>query len=98
MSWGLAPFLAVGAALASLGCLALMVRRDLRGLLLGLLLLLAGACLDFAAASRLLVDELDGHLAVLVIVVLGVAQVLVLTALAREAGDDDDTIMPGDAP
>lgn len=99
MNWGLAPYLTVGAALAALGCFALMTRRDLRGLLLGILLLLGGACLDFAASARLLTGDLVGHVAVLVIVLLGVAQVIVLTALARGVDiEDDGDHRPGDAP
>jgi NADH:ubiquinone oxidoreductase subunit K len=85
VTWGLAAYLAVAAGLAALALLALMIRRDLRGALLAIGLLLAAAVTDLTAAGRFL-DDLDGAVVALLVLALGGAQLVVLTALARGAG------------
>lgn len=89
MTWGLSAHLVVGAGLVALALLAFMVRRDLRGVLLGVMLVLAAAVLDFVAAGRLL-DDLAGAVGALLVLVLGAAQLVVLTAIARPAAPPDE--------
>jgi NADH:ubiquinone oxidoreductase subunit K len=84
MTWGLSAYLAVGAGLVALALLALMIRRDLRGLLVAIELVLAASAIDFAAAGRVL-DDLDGPVVALLVLGLGAAQLVVLTAQARGA-------------
>jgi NADH:ubiquinone oxidoreductase subunit K len=86
MTWGLSAYLAVGAGLAALALLALLIRRDLRGLLVAIELVLAATAIDFAAAGRVL-DDLDGPVVALLVLGLGAAQLVVLTAQARGAAD-----------
>ena len=89
MTWGLSAYLTVGAGLAALAVLALMIRRDLRGALLGIELILAATAIDLAAAGRFL-DDLAGPVVALLVLALGAAQVVVLTAQARGASAPDD--------
>ncbi len=89
MTWGLSAYLTVGAGLAALAVLALMIRRDLRGALVGIALILAATAIDLAAAGRFL-DDLDGAVLALLVLALGAAQVIVLTAQARGAGAPGD--------
>lgn len=89
MIWGLSAYLTVGAGLAALALLALMIRRDLRGALVGIELILAATAINLAAAGRFL-DDLDGAVVALLVLALGAAQVVVLTAQARGAGTLDD--------
>jgi NADH:ubiquinone oxidoreductase subunit K len=89
VTWGLSAYLTVGAGLVALALLALMIRRDLRGSLLALELIIAATANNLAAAGRFL-GHLDGPVVALLVLALGAAQVIVLTAQARGAGAPDD--------
>ena len=89
MTFGLSAYLTVGAGLVALGLLALMIRRDLRGALVGVELIIAAIVIDLVAAGRYLAD-LAGPVVALLVLALGVAQVVVLTAIARGAAPPTD--------
>jgi NADH:ubiquinone oxidoreductase subunit K len=84
VTWGLSIYLTVGAGLVALAVLALMLRRDLRGALLAVELILAASAINLTAAGRFL-DDVAGPVVALLAVALGAAQVVVLTALGRGA-------------
>jgi NADH:ubiquinone oxidoreductase subunit K len=86
---GLSVYLTVGAGLVALALLALMIRRDLRGALLAIELILAAAVINLTAAGRFL-DDLTGAVVALLVLAFGAAQVVVLTAMARGAKSSDD--------
>ena len=85
MNGSLTFYLTVTAGLVALGFLALMIRRDVRGVLVGVGLIVAAAVVNLVAAARVL-DDLAGPVAALVVLALETTQVVVLTALARAVG------------
>ncbi len=89
MTWGLSVYLTLGAGLVALAVLALMIRRDLRGALLAIELILAASAINLTAAGRFL-EDLDGAVVALLVLALGAAQVVVLTAQARGARSSRD--------
>lgn len=66
-------YLYLGAVLVAAGALGTLLRRSAAARLAGIELMLAGATLTFVAASAGF-RELDGQVAALLIVVVGVAQ------------------------
>lgn len=66
-------YLYLGAVLVAAGALGTLLRRSAAARLAGIELMLAGATLTFVAASAGF-HELDGQVAALLIVVVGVAQ------------------------
>ncbi len=69
-------YLYLGAILFAAGGLGTMIRRSAAARLAGIELMFAGATLTFVAASAGF-HELDGQVAALVVIVVGVAQAVV---------------------
>ncbi len=79
---GLNHFLVVGALLFSLGLLAVMTRRNLIMVLMGIELILNAANLNLVAFSRYGALALDGHLFALFVIIIAAAEAAVALAIA----------------
>ncbi|MBS1913414.1 MAG: NADH-quinone oxidoreductase subunit K [Bacteroidetes bacterium] len=84
---GLPHFLTVAAILFSLGIYAVIARRSGLMVLAGIQLLLASAGVNFVAFSRYSTGDLaramTGHVAVIIVAILAVAQAIVAAAIVR---------------
>jgi NADH:ubiquinone oxidoreductase subunit K len=102
MTIGLSHYLAVSAALFSLGILGLLTRRNAVNVLMSIELILNAANVNLVAFARFAAGNLDGQLfAVFVIVVaaaetaVGLAIILTLYRLRRTPNLDEADILKG---
>ncbi|MEX0680034.1 MAG: NADH-quinone oxidoreductase subunit NuoK [Balneolales bacterium] len=79
---GLNHFLIVSAILFSLGLLAVISRRNLILVLMGIELILNAANLNFVAFSRYGSLSLDGHMIALFVIIIAAAEAAVALAIA----------------
>ena len=78
---GLHGYLAVGACLFVLGCVAVMFRRNAIGILLGIELMLNGAGLNFVIFSKYRAAAIDGQIVSLFIILIAAAEAAVALAI-----------------
>lgn len=83
LTWatGLHGYLSVGACLFLLGAAAMLSRKNVIGVLLGLELMLNGASINFVAFSRFRTASLDGQIFTLFLILIAAAEVSVLLAI-----------------
>jgi NADH-quinone oxidoreductase subunit K len=74
-------YLVLGAILFSLGIFAILVRRNVIGLLMGIELVLNAASLNFTTFSRFGPGNLDGQVVSVFIIILAAAEAVVALAL-----------------
>lgn len=79
---GLNHFLVVGAILFSLGLLAVISRRNIIMVLMGIELILNSANLNFVAFSRYGSLSLDGHMIALFVIIIAAAEAAAALAIA----------------
>lgn len=86
MQWlaepGLTHFLMVSAVLFSLGLLAVISRRNIIMVLMGIELILNAANLNFVAFSRYGALDVDGHMVALFVIIIAAAEAAVALAIA----------------
>jgi len=78
---GLDHFLVVSALLFSLGVLAVLSRRNMIMVLMGVELILNSANLNFIAFSRFANHSLDGHMIVLFVIIIAAAEAAIALAI-----------------
>lgn len=79
--FGLQAYLIVGMLLFSLGIVAVLSRRNLIAVLMGIELILNASALNFVAFSRYVTQQLDGHIFALFIIVIAAAEAAVALAI-----------------
>lgn len=79
---GLNHFLVVSAILFSLGLLAVISRRNIIMVLMGIEVILNSANINFVAFSRYGVLSLDGHLFALFVIIIAAAEAAIALAIA----------------
>lgn len=78
---GLHHFLVVSALLFSLGILAVLSRRNIIMVLMGVELILNSANLNFVAFSRYTTHSLDGHMIGLFVIIIAAAEAAIALAI-----------------
>jgi len=79
--FGIHAYLAVSVLLFSLGIIAVLSRRNMIAVLMGIELILNAAALNFVAFSRFITGSLDGHIFALFIIVIAAAEAAVVLAI-----------------
>ena len=79
---GLTHFLLVGALLFSLGVMAILTKRNIIMILMGVELILNAANINFIAFSRFTSLSLDGHMIGLFVIIIAAAEAAVALAIA----------------
>lgn len=79
---GLTHFLLVGVLLFSLGVMAILTKRNIIMILMGVELILNAANINFIAFSRFTSLSLDGHMIGLFVIIIAAAEAAVALAIA----------------
>ena len=94
---GLEAYVAVSAGLFALGIIAIIVRRNVLYVLMGIEMILNAANINFVAFSRFQGDSLDGRMFAIFTIILAAAEAAVALAIVLNVFHLYDSIKPSDA-
>ena len=97
MGHTLAPYLFISTAMFLLGIIAVISRKNLIAILLGIELILNAAAINFVAYSRFINQSMDGHIFPLFIIVVAAAEAAVGLAIVIRFYQIKETIHVDDA-
>lgn len=89
---GLNHFLVISAVLFSLGLLAVLTRRNVIMVLMGIELMLNSANVNFIAFARFTTLSLDGHLIALFVIILAAAEAAIALAIVLNIYNQFSTV------
>ena len=94
---GVGAYLAVSAALFALGIVAIVVRRNVLYVLMGIEMILNAANINFVAFARHNGGSLDGQMFAIFVIILAAAEAAVALAIVLNVFQLFDSIQPGEA-
>ncbi|MFT7663817.1 MAG: NADH-quinone oxidoreductase subunit K [Planctomycetota bacterium] len=94
---GLEAYVAVSAGLFALGIIAIIVRRNVLYVLMGIEMILNAANINFVAFSHFQGDALDGRMFAIFTIILAAAEAAVALAIVLNVFQMYDSIKPSDA-
>jgi NADH-quinone oxidoreductase subunit K len=94
---GVEAYVAVSAALFALGVVAIIVRRNVIYVLMGIEMILNAANINFVAFNRLHGDQMDGRMFAIFTIILAAAEAAVALAIVLNAFHLLESIKPSDA-
>jgi len=94
---GLGAYVAVSAVLFALGIVAIVTRRNVLYVLMGIEMILNAANLNFVAFNRFGGDGLDGRMFAIFTIILAAAEAAVALAIVLNVWHLFETIRPSDA-
>ncbi len=94
---GLEAYLAVSAALFGLGIVAIITRRNVIYVLMGIEMILNAANINFVAFNRFGGDGLDGRMFAIFVIILAAAEAAVALAIVLNLFHLFDSVKPSDA-
>ena len=92
---GIGAYLAVSAALFALGIVAIVVRRNVLYVLMGIEMILNAANINFVAFSRFNGGGLDGQMFAIFVIILAAAEAAVALAIVLNVFQLFDSVEPG---
>ena len=92
---GVGAYVAVSAALFALGVVAIIVRRNVLYVLMGIEMILNAANINFVAFSRYNGGGLDGQMFAIFVIILAAAEAAVALAIVLNVFQLFDSIKPG---
>ena len=94
---GLGAYVAVSAALFALGVVAIVVRRNVLYVLMGIEMILNAANINFVAFNRFNGDGLDGRMFAIFVIILAAAEAAVALAIVLNVFHLFDSVKPSEA-
>ena len=94
---GIEAYLAVSAGLFALGVVAIISRRNVLYILMGIEMILNAANVNFVAFGRLHGDGLDGRMFAIFTIILAAAEAAVALAIVLNVFHLFDTVKPSEA-
>jgi NADH-quinone oxidoreductase subunit K len=94
---GLGAYVAVSAALFALGVAAIVVRRNVIYVLMGIEMILNAANINFIAFSRFQGNDLDGRMFAIFTIILAAAEAAVALAIVLNVFHLFDSVNPSEA-
>ena len=94
---GLEAYVAVSAALFALGVVAIVVRRNVLYVLMGIEMILNAANINFVAFSHFQANSLDGRMFAVFTIILAAAEAAVALAIVLNVFHLFDSINPSEA-
>jgi NADH-quinone oxidoreductase subunit K len=94
---GLAAYVAVSAALFALGIVAIIVRRNVLYVLMGIEMILNAANINFVAFSRFNGSALDGRMFAIFVIILAAAEAAVALAIVLNVFHLFNSVKPAEA-
>lgn len=94
---GIEAYLAVSAGLFALGVVAIISRRNVLYILMGIEMILNAANINFVAFGRLHGDGLDGRMFAIFTIILAAAEAAVALAIVLNVFHLFDTVKPSEA-
>jgi NADH-quinone oxidoreductase subunit K len=94
---GLGAYVAVSAALFALGIVAIVARRNVIYVLMGIEMILNAANINFVAFNRFNGDGLDGSMFAIFTIILAAAEAAVALAIILNVYHLFDSVKPNDA-
>jgi NADH-quinone oxidoreductase subunit K len=94
---GLGAYIAVSAALFALGIVAILVRRNVLYVLMGIEMILNAANINFVAFSRFNGDALDGRMFAIFVIILAAAEAAVALAIVLNVFHLFNSVRPSQA-
>ncbi|RLA63107.1 MAG: NADH-quinone oxidoreductase subunit NuoK [Epsilonproteobacteria bacterium] len=94
---GLASYLIISTILFICGVIAILARKNIIAILLGLELILNASALNFVAYTRFLNNSIDGHIFSLFIIVIAAAEAAVALAIVLRFYQIRETVHIDDA-
>lgn len=94
---GVEAYVAVSAALFALGVVAILVRRNVLYVLMGIEMILNAANINFVAFNRFQGDAMDGRMFAIFTIILAAAEAAVALAIVLNFFQLYDSIKPSDA-
>jgi NADH-quinone oxidoreductase subunit K len=92
---GVGAYVAVSAALFALGIVAIVVRRNVLYVLMGIEMILNAANINFVAFARYNGGSLDGQMFAIFVIILAAAEAAVALAIVLNVFNLFDSIEPG---
>jgi len=92
---GVGAYVAVSAALFALGIVAIVVRRNVLYVLMGIEMILNAANINFVAFARFGGNSLDGQMFAIFVIILAAAEAAVALAIVLNVFRLFDSIEPG---
>jgi NADH-quinone oxidoreductase subunit K len=93
---GVGAYVAVSAALFALGVIAIVVRRNVLYVLMGIEMILNAANINFVAFNRFNGDGLDGQMFAIFVIILAAAEAAVALAIVLNVFNLFDSIKPSE--
>ncbi len=94
---GLGAYIAVSAALFALGIVAIIARRNVLYILMGIEMILNAANINFVAFNRFGDNGLDGRMFAIFIIILAAAEAAVALAIVLNVFHLFDSVKPSEA-
>jgi NADH-quinone oxidoreductase subunit K len=94
---GLGAYVAVSAALFALGVVAIVVRRNILYVLMGIEMILNAANINFVAFNRFNGDGLEGRMFAIFVIILAAAEAAVALAIVLNVFHLFNTVKPAEA-
>lgn len=94
---GLEAYVAVSAALFALGVVAIVARRNVIYVLMGIEMILNAANINFVAFNRFGSGGIDGHMMAIFVIILAAAEAAVALAIVLNVFHLFSSIQPNDA-
>ena len=94
---GLGAYVAVSAALFALGIVAIISRRNILYVLMGIEMILNAANINFAAFNRFLGDGMDGRMFAIFTIILAAAEAAVALAIVLNVFHLFNSVKPSEA-
>jgi NADH-quinone oxidoreductase subunit K len=94
---GLGAYVAVSAALFAIGIVAIVARRNILYVLMGIEMILNAANINFVAFNRFGGDRLDGQMFAIFVIILAAAEAAVALAIVLNVFQLFGSIKPSDA-
>jgi NADH-quinone oxidoreductase subunit K len=94
---GLEAYVAVSAALFALGVVAIVVRRNILYVLMGIEMILNAANINFVAFNRFNGDGLEGRMFAIFVIILAAAEAAVALAIILNVFHLFNTVKPAEA-
>jgi len=92
---GIGAYVAVSAALFALGIVAIVVRRNVLYVLMGIEMILNAANINFVAFSRFAGNRLDGQMFAIFVIILAAAEAAVALAIVLNVFRLFESVEPG---
>jgi NADH-quinone oxidoreductase subunit K len=94
---GVGAYVAVSAALFALGVIAIVVRRNVLYVLMGIEMILNAANINFVAFNRFNGDGLDGQMFAIFVIILAAAEAAVALAIVLNVFHLFNSVKPSEA-